>query len=92
MCAYRANNGTQVFYAKGTTINYGIQDAFQREALEAMVQNPSLVHTVVNPYKVFRIKGKWNLTSRNQQKLFFFDKQNVVAGYCILPFGFCDSK
>lgn len=93
MYAHRSNKGTELFKAKGLTINHVNNDLFQLEVLEAMVRDTAIIYKVVKPLQKFRIKGERNLTSRRQEKLFrfTFDERNVIAQYCTIPFDFCKS-
>lgn len=88
--AYKTDDGFQVFKPKGISINRSNTNVFQPEVLQMMVDDPSVLHRILNPYKIFRIKGSWKLESHLQERLFrfTFDKRALRPNYCFLPFGF----
>ncbi|XP_055345043.1 uncharacterized protein LOC129592914 [Paramacrobiotus metropolitanus] len=90
MYAYRTRKGSEVFKLKGISINQGNKDLFTVDTLEKMVRDPRLVKHSVNPYKIFRIKGKWQLKSSEQRKVirFTFDKRRILEDFRTVPFGY----
>ncbi|XP_055335709.1 uncharacterized protein LOC129586473 [Paramacrobiotus metropolitanus] len=93
MYAYRTEKGMSVFKAKGITINKGNIDFFTPGLLEEMVRNPEEIQYFLNPYKIFRIRGTWQLTTREETKMvrFTFDKRRILnstPSYETLPFGY----
>lgn len=93
---YRTNDGVQVYKAKGISINLSNINVFQPEVLQAVVNDPSILHKILNLYKIFRMKGSWELASHPQEKLFrfTFDKRALpqITVFYLLATKTCERR
>jgi hypothetical protein len=89
--AFKTNLGREEYRAKGVTVSHENKDIFQLDSLEAMVKDPSIVHYIISPYKIFRTKGNWELSSHSQTKLFryTFAKRKIINDkFFTVPYGY----
>ena len=60
------------------------------DTLEKMISDHDYVETVLDPHRIFRIKGSWKIVSRGSSKQFrfTFDKRQIYQDYLTRPYGF----
>jgi hypothetical protein len=51
--AYLTNFGREEFRAKGLTMSHTSANVFRLKSLEEMVRDPTIVHHILSPYKIF---------------------------------------
>jgi hypothetical protein len=88
--ALQTSEDVEVFKAKGVTISHANKDIFQLKNLEKMIRDPSTVHHILSPYKIFRTRFSWTLSSRPQTKLFryTFCKRKLLPSFKTEPYGY----
>lgn len=79
--------------SKGFTLSYNNAQLINHQSMLDLVQGYKENVTTVNPYKIWRDKSNYEITTREEiKKLSFnFTKRRIVRGtYITLPFGFTD--
>ena len=79
-----------VFKHKGIPINFSNKKIFTLDTLHKMLEDRTYIETVLDPHKIFRIKGSWKVISKKSSKFFrfTFDKRQIVDSFFTLPHGY----
>jgi hypothetical protein len=87
---YRTKKNKEVVKMKGLTMCHSNRDIFRLDRLQELIRDPTIIHQVLNPYKIFRIKGSWTMKTGPQSKLFryTFNKRQLLPTFETRPYGF----
>lgn len=82
--------GETIVRAKGITITNENEKLFDFENFERMAKDHDTVFQTLNPFKIFRTKGTWDLRTGPQSKSFryTFNKRQLLDNFETQPYGF----